>query len=141
VECIKFNTSADLQWNILGWPDRLGFVFRSLLANLLTLRSSDGKVQIDAGLDATGLLRIVLQLTDTEGPAAAALADESDPLLAAQQRAWEKVTLALDGLRTITRQHHGVLDHQNGCLGVPIFRLTLDTGLSERNSSPWRHAY
>ncbi len=63
--CIAMAVDQDVRFEILGWPDRVGFVLRCMLEHLLALRSSKGRVEIAGSLDSSRSLCLTLRLKNT----------------------------------------------------------------------------
>ena len=131
-KCIAIEEPTALHFEIMGWPDRLSFVFRSLLAHMLTLRSSRGRVEIVTLLADSGDLCLTLKLSNTVTHESAAPPGKSDPLALAQRRAREMASLALDTLVAIAKRHNGTLS-RTIAQGIPIFCVTLAPQASGEN--------
>ena len=91
---------------VRGWPNQLGFAFRSVLGHLLIQRAPSAKVTISLRGSSKARLRITLSLTD--GTSLDWLASTpSDPIAAAEFKARETATLAPDAIEHAIARHGG----------------------------------
>ncbi|RTL34674.1 MAG: hypothetical protein EKK49_08345 [Rhodocyclaceae bacterium] len=108
---IKDSFPADVHLLMVGWPERLGFAFRSALSSLLLLRStSEDQVKVTimpkeggnvvVSMSAAGMLSIV--------------ADATMPVQESQARAWDLTRTASDAISAAVMQHGGKLSKSDG---------------------------
>jgi hypothetical protein len=108
------DTGRFVAFLILGWPEQLGFAFRSLLGHLISQRPSDSKIVIRLQKTSEGNLLIVFavaspSITQTfERPVGR--------ISVAEQRARESASLAPDAVAIAVRRHKGEfqIDTQEG---------------------------
>ncbi len=129
--CIAMAVDQDVRFEILGWPDRLGFVLRCMLEHLLALRSSKGRVEIAGNLDSSRSLCLTLRLKNTTARRPATI-NQPDASAQAQRRAQEMASLALASLQSIVQRHNGDLSCELD-RGIPVFRVVLQPQPAERS--------
>ena len=114
-------------FRVVGWPEQLGFAFRSVLGYLLVRRPLSGKVRIEVlQEDGSGLcLRFSVCGARPESP----IPVEADDWIAAgRERAQEIAALNAGAIGVAVRRHGGTFtihDHDDGTVTTSIlFRAT-----------------
>jgi PAS domain-containing protein len=92
---------------VSGWPDRLGFAFRSLLGAVLAVRG-DATVRIEAMVDSRGWL--VVKIAVPGGQWYAPAVDQEDPIAEGAERARQMVALAPEAIASAVAQHGGTFE-------------------------------
>jgi PAS domain-containing protein len=105
-EAVDRSSLPEDSFLLSGWPERLGFAFRSLLGAVLALRGEQ-PVQVAAEICAKGRLVIRFALPtvppDFLGPA------DADPIAEGEKRARQMVALAPEAVASAVEQHGGEL--------------------------------
>jgi hypothetical protein len=98
---------------VSGWPDRLGFAFRSTLSSLLLLRvTSTDRLMVEITVSSSDRLSIRMQLP--------AIATEDfdlqvvDPIQRSQIRARQMASVAVEAIEKAVEQHGGTFIEQSG---------------------------
>jgi signal transduction histidine kinase len=90
---------------IKGWPDQLGFAFRSLLGYLFLQRPTDSRVNIALSNNSAGNLSILLSVPMSTG---LPKADQpTDRISKAERRAHDATAIAPDAVQLAVRRHGG----------------------------------
>lgn len=94
-------------FEIEGWPERLGFAFRSLLGYLLMSRGTR-PIRAIAEITAAGALRIQFSAPShrTTYPAP----DAADPIAKGEERARQMVALSPDAIQSAIERHGGTFE-------------------------------
>jgi PAS domain-containing protein len=90
---------------INGWPDQLGFAFRSLLGYLFFRRPTDSRVNVALSDNSTGKLSILLSVPIS--PGLPEPKKPTDRISKAEQRAHAATALAPDAVQLAVRRHGG----------------------------------
>lgn len=124
------------RFDVSGWPEGLGFAFRSLLDFLLLRRPVAGKVRV-GGEDRPDEKRLGMRFRVTGAGALPqahlaqaglavdeSAAPDSDPIAQAELLARSNASLAPRSIEAVVRQHGGTFAATGGP-GVPEFLITL----------------
>jgi hypothetical protein len=120
---VSINATPNTRFFVSGWPDRLGFAFRSLLGALLAVRG-EGAVPIEAVVESTGWLAVRIALPGGRGHAPAPV-DQEDPIAQGEERARQMVALAPEAIVSAVEQHGGTFEQpaSNATPGAFVIRL------------------
>jgi PAS domain-containing protein len=108
---------------IKGWPDQLGFAFRSVLGYLFFYRSADSRVSVALSDSDTGKLNILLSVPIT--PGLREPEKPTDRISNAELRAHAATTLAPDAVQLAVRRHGGDFRAHNQGGTISAFEITL----------------
>jgi hypothetical protein len=111
-------------FSVNGWPERLGFAFRSILSYLLSRRSATGKIAVEASVAPVGDLDLTFRSEGTEDifqPPP----DPIDSIAVAQYRARQAAELAPESVELAVEQHKGKFEFNRGSHRNVEFLITL----------------
>jgi PAS domain-containing protein len=104
-DAVELSLPEPMTFVIEGWPDRLGFAFRSLLGYLLLSRGA-GRVAATAAFGASG--ELLMAFTPPRDAEPACLwPDAADPIAEGEERARQMVALSPEAIQHAVEQHHG----------------------------------
>jgi hypothetical protein len=96
---------------VLGWPDQLGFAFRSMLGYLILHRRPESELRIllRASIPGEGreTLKIIMSVPTTAGREWLGSPSASDPLAAAERQARDLAELAPETIKLVIARHDG----------------------------------
>jgi hypothetical protein len=113
---------------IAGWPDQLGFAFRSMLAYLLIRRRPRSKLRVeirDIGSSRAEVLTVVLSVALGKDRSRSATPTPSDPIATAGHKARVVAELAPETIKLAVARHGGKFSQQADGHG----RVTMTTTL------------
>jgi PAS domain S-box-containing protein len=115
--------SPNIDLLMTGWPERLGFAFRSALSSLLLQRiGSDDRVEVTIASDRPE--RVVVRMFATGMSPIAA--EATVPIQQSQERARQLTRRASEAIEAAVKQHGGTLREVEGSVYVfslPLIRL------------------
>jgi hypothetical protein len=121
---VSINAPSNTCFFVSGWPDRLGFAFRSLLSALLTARG-DGGVSIEAIVETTGWLAVRIALPSGQWHTPGSVDQEDDPIAQGEERARQMVALAPESVASAIEQHRGTFEQPAPDVSPRAFTIRL----------------
>jgi hypothetical protein len=125
---------------VAGWPDQLGFAFRSMLGYLLIRRRPRSKVRVEIRYIApprAEILTVVLSVALGRDQSRSAAATPSDPIAAAEYNARLVAELAPEAIGLAVARHDGEFFqrvHRRGRLILTTTLPSAQLGVSRAGS-------